>query len=563
MCWAKNVALSVGGGCDSTLGGEMAKETAKLNTSLKRRGWESGVLFGKDKEDIDRVSKESGERFPVKPFTKKNLIEKLNIISEHTKPGDQFLLNIITHGAPGVTDEGKGHYICLGDNNLLSVNDPELQSALRSINQKGAKVAVLDDSCFGGGSVEAFKDFACVLSTQSSQMVSYALNDISDYDVSFGVTSILRDLIDSSLSDGEEDSLEVNLEDVFLQTLDKYPDRSGNWGLRVFPQISTDPEGNMTSDDLAYFIGESGELKQESSIQLEKDLVKKRAKEGKRFDYPLWKLLEEKEDAVEYEICLKKLEANKKLNTFMSQMKGIAKSMRRKYKRRAGGLVDIDFDINIIFPILQDLEQKIGEIKQLRQSVDEISPKVKAFEEEASEFVRSVEKKYLSEIKMPLSILGINQKDLSSLIEKNKKFNGCKVDEDSFICKGKIEGDPTFFYPSFLVASTSNMGVFEMSASELKSALGTELDIDEKKLKEFQESTKSKLIMDMVNSEECRGFIPRYKIGRELKVKSDTLKSQLATKKSEFSSLFNKLRPYEYAFRKMLKKPSVCRDFKI
>ena len=241
MCWAKNVALSVGGGCDKTLGGEMAKETAKLNTSLKRRGWESDVLFGKDKEDIDRVSKESGERFPVKPFTKNNLIEKLNIISEHTKPGDQFLLNIITHGMPGVTDEEKGHYICLGDNKLLSVNDPELQSALRSINQKGAKIAVHLIHVLVVDPWRLLKISVRFINTIISN-VSYAISDNSDYDVSFGVTSILRDLIDSSLSDSEEDSLEVNLEDVFLQTLDKYPDRSGDLGLRVFPQISTDPE---------------------------------------------------------------------------------------------------------------------------------------------------------------------------------------------------------------------------------------------------------------------------------------------------------------------------------
>lgn len=77
------------------------------------------------------------------------------------KAGDQFLLGIATHGAPGQ------HEVCIG-NQFLPIS--VVLAKLQELTKQGVRVAVIDQSCFGGRTVDLVGDTGiCAISGTGSK----------------------------------------------------------------------------------------------------------------------------------------------------------------------------------------------------------------------------------------------------------------------------------------------------------------------------------------------------------------------------------------------------------
>ena len=162
----RNEALIVGGACEGTNSsmrttdvppkwtqfgdttGSMAGYTNLFrqkfiiaNAALEKNGWVVDHRYGNERWEKLRPD---GKIFDSKEFLK-NLSDKVQTLNA----GDQFFLGITTHGS-----EPPHHAICAGDR-MISIT--ELAPALSALRMKGVKVAVLDDSCFAGGTVDELK----------------------------------------------------------------------------------------------------------------------------------------------------------------------------------------------------------------------------------------------------------------------------------------------------------------------------------------------------------------------------------------------------------------------
>ena len=248
---AKDYALVLAGGCDGSLMREMFEESFWFAETVKKKGWHVIVLHG-DRADTEGMNfdylknskKYDLSRYEVLDFTEKNIQASLKKIAKDIKKGDKLLVNIITHGLPVASV--KGHIICLRDKPENFNVDRLRGMGLDSIYSKGAKIGILDNSCYGGESIATFDDIACVLSTQTPRLPSIATAtwENIDYDDVFGVTSVVTRYL-------SKHKKSLSLEDYYLKALADYPSWSALKDpiiLSVFPNMSGDDKGNALSD---------------------------------------------------------------------------------------------------------------------------------------------------------------------------------------------------------------------------------------------------------------------------------------------------------------------------
>lgn len=152
-------AIIFGGNCNDKDLGISAQElmtddmldNAKL---LKKSNWETTVLH-----DTDSKIEKQG------PAGQDQLIGSLQDAAANLKNGDQLLLTIQTHGrAP---KPGSPHSICMNDYLALSMKNLDFRKALISAKEKGIKIGILTDACYGGAMVKEFAGLGCILSTQN------------------------------------------------------------------------------------------------------------------------------------------------------------------------------------------------------------------------------------------------------------------------------------------------------------------------------------------------------------------------------------------------------------
>jgi hypothetical protein len=96
----------------------------------------------------------------------------------------EVMLMIDTHGQ-GAKDN-KAHGICLSNGELLAMDDPGLIAALKKLKASThGRLAVMDDSCFGGGTIPALSNAlgpdTCILASQSSQYPSSFGRGLNNY----------------------------------------------------------------------------------------------------------------------------------------------------------------------------------------------------------------------------------------------------------------------------------------------------------------------------------------------------------------------------------------------
>jgi hypothetical protein len=142
---ARNVALVIGGGGDQQLRSASQVESSKFVESMKKHGWETKILHGESgAPDLHAAS-----------FSRENFFGDLNYFAKELKYGDQFLLNIVTEGRYAK----RGHELVLGDGTLVNVNDSEVTQALKMMKDNGVRIAILDNSAYGGQTVRSMSKY--------------------------------------------------------------------------------------------------------------------------------------------------------------------------------------------------------------------------------------------------------------------------------------------------------------------------------------------------------------------------------------------------------------------
>ncbi len=211
---AANHFLLIGGG------GEKGPSTIFDNSSVKttqyfhNQRWETSVVFGKRTFDAyDELEKYAST--PAVPFVQgqaedaiQNLIEKIK--TGKIAAGEKILININTHGAPGM---GSLHRVLMADGNFFFTDKLlNLRDAIKEAGN-GIKLGIIDASCYSGASLELADENTCVITGADANFVS---------------TNTFGNKISSALTPGD------SMEGLFLRVRPQ-----STWGYGGSPQIST------------------------------------------------------------------------------------------------------------------------------------------------------------------------------------------------------------------------------------------------------------------------------------------------------------------------------------
>lgn len=206
---AANRAILWGGNCNEGRPGEEQLKTQMLQAQndVKRvvslAGYSSTLLHDSNPSDPNGASKEK-------------LLESIDAyINSKPKAGDKLLLSFETHGS-----QHPSHGICSNDGSYLEV--AVLKPRLEALKKAGVKIAVLDASCYSGGSVSTLGDVACVLSSSMADRPAIGLsNPITGVSTALPQDGLVQVLSAKNLAQKEQAFLDdsPSLNDVYLYNL--------------------------------------------------------------------------------------------------------------------------------------------------------------------------------------------------------------------------------------------------------------------------------------------------------------------------------------------------------
>ena len=237
---ARNVTLVIGGGGDEKLRSASKIESSKFVDSMKKHGWETKILHGSSGDS----------ELQAGAFSRENFIGDLNLFANELKHGDRFLLNIVTEGR--FADHG--HELVLGDGKLVNLNEADVTKAFKTMKRNGVRIAVLDNSAYGGQTIYTLARYGCVVTSQVPKLPSFETEVVKDKkgnnkELPFGVSTFVWKLMNGTVSD------QMTMERVYLDAM------VGLGKVGVFPQISGIREHNFDGENLSKMVmGLSGQL---------------------------------------------------------------------------------------------------------------------------------------------------------------------------------------------------------------------------------------------------------------------------------------------------------------
>lgn len=236
-----------------------------LTASLRARHWETQVLFSNptdaDADQLRQLQEISGQE--VQAATVDRLLRALESSLALPK-GSQLLIQISTHGSPMHKDGEKGevsHGICASalsggfkaldgltvplyrDAEMMPIDFAPFVLRLKALRDRGIKLALTDSSCYGGGSVTALSDYACVLSEQARNRSSRNRK-----------VELLDFFLDS------KHLAHPSMNDAFWEYLTHEEFQNVNVYAAMQPQISSFSRPLDISESFAYFLGDVPDL---------------------------------------------------------------------------------------------------------------------------------------------------------------------------------------------------------------------------------------------------------------------------------------------------------------
>lgn len=196
---AGNEIIILGGSGDPPGPSTIFDSKLQILTQFRQQNstYKESVFFNGGHPESEKILKEN---FPNgKHFSEESFRQTVRYLKEKkVNPGDKIIISIFSHGERGFPPE-KSHKIHCGDK-LCSLD--ELNSAIHELESQGAKVAVIDTSCFSGGSLRLGSEKTCVMTTSPANSVSYGVDG----------ENVAKSLVDKS---------NKNLEEVFLESRKK------------------------------------------------------------------------------------------------------------------------------------------------------------------------------------------------------------------------------------------------------------------------------------------------------------------------------------------------------
>ena len=263
-----NAYLRFGGACG------LYKDLDGQSSPIMKKARESGQFAIYD--SFHQITKSGDEKYnPEKnaPGGEEHLKVKMSELMEQFKKKDclkencQLIINLPVHGFPkdqsslediGLSqkDEFKqmNHGICLSDGKRLDINF--FEPYLKELKDKGVKIGVISEACFGGGAVDVLGQYGCILTATGSNAPHVLLGRNS-----FGGTIrpedealSLTDMAIRQLVNANHDSLLSNVpivsspdDDDILKNLNKASDYYTNKKQKLFMKKLLKKTKNMDS----------------------------------------------------------------------------------------------------------------------------------------------------------------------------------------------------------------------------------------------------------------------------------------------------------------------------
>lgn len=169
----KKVALLIGGGGEEPgkNGPFLYGVIARALPQLKSRGYSIKAVYNGSHPDISaKLSHElygDNANVSIPSFSKDHLNEALDSIRAQVRNGelrggDQVLIQISTHGSPMKANE-KSHCVALAEPFQECVSLDVLINFRDDLKKAGVKLAILDQSCYSGGSIGLADTNTCVI----------------------------------------------------------------------------------------------------------------------------------------------------------------------------------------------------------------------------------------------------------------------------------------------------------------------------------------------------------------------------------------------------------------
>jgi len=274
-------AILFGGNCEdpAKAKNDFLEPMSRLARNLKKKGWEVKPIFGERPKgecelsisdpkcafwDISSLATAVGKTpKDIPEATSSNMLRMLDEAYDQIPSGGELLFVINTHGSQENLAEGVPHKICTADPAgpgnweayKYDINSPDFLQRLRKLKDKGVKITITDDSCYGGGSIIPLSPFGCVLSATGPDIVN--TNWVSGRIVKNFNGSVEQDswsgtgIVDSmiELSEASQDRLAtlsldqftgahpLTARGLFLQLLARSPESVNS------PQLSTRVDG--------------------------------------------------------------------------------------------------------------------------------------------------------------------------------------------------------------------------------------------------------------------------------------------------------------------------------
>lgn len=168
---AKKEILIIGGGGepagDTTIFDESVSNLGKISKSA---GWTPTVVFNGGHKQSERIAKDVGGS-KTYSGTLSNIDKQLALLKQKIqngtlKKGDQLMIAVNTHGADKSGNE-LTHLVAAKDG-LFNVD--RLKEVRDLAEKKGVQLAILDNSCYSGYTINLGTDKTCVLSAASTNV---------------------------------------------------------------------------------------------------------------------------------------------------------------------------------------------------------------------------------------------------------------------------------------------------------------------------------------------------------------------------------------------------------
>jgi hypothetical protein len=129
------------------------------------------------------------------------------------------------HGTVANIDPSTGKMNAANKEGRMYMTDPDLVQRLQKLRTAGVKMAFLDDSCYGGGSIPALSAYGCTMTSATSHQENFETGSIGSTEAQSSENGIAFNLPDLLMADSDSltaESLhsgEVTMEEFWLRIL--------------------------------------------------------------------------------------------------------------------------------------------------------------------------------------------------------------------------------------------------------------------------------------------------------------------------------------------------------